>query len=1687
VSIRTKNNPRRSLAKNQNRKWSPLTYLSLCLAVLMCGLVLVHTGVLKANDRSNTKIGMDNSVIPSQTSAAASTKRVSCELPARKAESFIANKKLKHAATRQLGRRTMSPVVSAAKPFEFQKAVVEKLAPAALELLKEAEGVATPVSEPAETKSDSQAAIQTSAASTPEPTKDSEVSSIPVQDSGETKQNSPATTKTSAQTRTVDFPAPPSSDATPRWIPPANRRGIVGTGSGVNKPMATEQPSADLKVASSPGSEQAKSNGVGSSSSSNAGNEQSQGIDKRKIREALDKAAEAIKKKGSEFKGTAEMKGATTTGKTGAAGAVAKPIVQDPPAPFKAEISKPPLVYPAEFIGDVRLLPQGISAADRNLVRPELELEGPEPVEKKPLPEAEQPGKVQPPTVPTPSAPMPAFSQSFQGLNFASNGAGWPPDTVGDVGPNHYVQAVNTSVGIYNKTGTQLAAFTFNSLWSGSSTGTACDNSHQGDPTVIYSRQNNRWIVADFAFTAATLQNGPYYECIAVSKTANPVIGGWWLFAYRADDAMHPWLPDYPKMGIWPDGLYMGANMFDCTTATCSAATYQETRAYAFNITDLVTGAALRSVVADTNSTAFFSVFPSNYRGTPPPAGRENLFVSESGTLFTFEVWKFHVDFVGSGSTFTGPTNVSQTSYTLATTTVTSPGNALDSLRERIMMQVQYRNIGGAESLWVNHTVRTGLSPAPAGIQWAQINVTGGTIISPPIQQQIYGNLSADGIHRWMGALAVDNQGNMALGYSASNTALNPDIRYAGRLAGDPLNSLPQTEVSMIPAAVTRGTQSGSCGGTCIRWGDYSSMSVDPSDECTFWYTQEYYETTGLSWLTRIGSFKFPSCVSAPTEAKVKTFTADGFDDGRVLLRWSSGYESGNLGYNIYRESNGRRDKINPQTIAGSSLVSGPKIALNAGKSYAWADQSAPNGTRYWLEDIDLNGKSSWTGPAVINARTGHAPNVDQSALLTKIGMASTQMSTGQGSVQVERTAEIATPTPDAIKVQTDIAGQPAVKLSVKKEGWYRVSQPELLAAGMDPNADARNLQMYIDGRQVPIIVNGEMDGTLGPSDSVEFYGVGLKSAATDTHVYWLVVAGQRGTRIMSLTTAGGPSLPANFIAGVERKDRTLYFSALRNGDAENFFGPVVSATPVDQTLTLTNLASTSAQAGLDVYLQGVTQAVHQARVTLNGTVLGTVTFNGQERGKGSFQVPQSLLREGANSVQLVALAGGPDISLVDTIRISYTRTFMADNNLLRVSVKGGQPVNIGGFTSADIRVMDVTDANNPQELKGTISGAKTTASISLTPPGLGARTLLAFTAASATTAAAKANIPSNWHEEGLQYDYVMITTQDLKPSLNPLKSLRESRGLSVAVVEVEDLFDEFSFGNKSPQAIKDFLRFTVSNWRRAPRFVLFAGDSSYDPKNYLGFGDSDLVPTKLFDSVYMEAATDDWFVDFQSTGLPDIASGRLPVRNATEASAMVAKILSYENSSSSNSALLVADLNDGHNFAGVAAGLRALLPSSIQVQEIVRGTSDDATIKSQLIAAINQGNTIVTYNGHGSLNVWHGNILTNDDAPALTNNQKLSFFIMMTCLNGYFDDPALDSLAESLLKAGGGAFAVWASSAQCEPGPQEILNLELYQQLFGGSSMSIGEAAARAKQAVSDPDVRRSWILFGDPAMRLK
>jgi hypothetical protein len=509
----------------------------------------------------------------------------------------------------------------------------------------------------------------------------------------------------------------------------------------------------------------------------------------------------------------------------------------------KAEISHGPLVAPHLFTGNLKDLPAPLVAAGPphathdHTTRFGTQKQGPEA-----------------PAVPKAAASIPAPSSSFKGLDVTGGGANAiPPDPVGDVGPNHYVQAVNSAFAVYNKTGTQLAATTFNSFFDG--TGTACDANNQGDPTVVYDPLADRWIVADFATTSFT--SPPFYECIGVSKTSDPVAGGWYQYAVRTDDPAHQWVAaDYPKMGIWPDGLYMTANMFD------SSDVFKEVRVWAFNRADLESGSPLHQVVADVGTGEYFSLLPSNLRGAAPPVGSPNYLVSESTSAFAFEVWKFHPDYTGGGTTFTGPTEVSQANYTYAPLTVAepSPGNGLDTVSDRLMMQNQYRNLGGAESIWVNHTVKTGAT-GPVGIQWAQLNVTGGTIAAAPVQQQVYGNVGSDGVGRWLGSLAVDKAGDMALGYSASSGSVAPDIRYAGRLASDPLGTLPQGEASLL-GGVSRAVQAGDCSGApCNRWGDYSAMTVDP-DGCTFWYTNEYLEANGLSWQTRIGSFSYPSCTS---------------------------------------------------------------------------------------------------------------------------------------------------------------------------------------------------------------------------------------------------------------------------------------------------------------------------------------------------------------------------------------------------------------------------------------------------------------------------------------------------------------------------------------------------------------------------------------------------------------------------------------------------------------------------------------------------------------------------------------------------------------------------------------------------------------------------------------------------------
>jgi hypothetical protein len=472
---------------------------------------------------------------------------------------------------------------------------------------------------------------------------------------------------------------------------------------------------------------------------------------------------------------------------------------------------------------------------------------------------------------PSPAIPPPLLT--FEGVAETQSGCGCePPDTDGDVGPNHYVEAVNSSFKVFDKNGATLAGpTTYNSLFA-PLVGTPCNGQNDGDPYTLYDPLADRWLVSDFAFPS--FPGSSFWQCIAISKTPSPVTGGWFLYALQVDPANPTFLGDYPKFGFWsdpqPGGAYfLTMNLFSNFT------TFNGVRAYALDRGSMLSGGPANAVgftIPTAGLGDSYSLVPATFRtGTPPPAGRDEFLLAIDSpatggvTLTQVKGWLFHVNFAG-GSTLGIGTNHSPNSLisvngfidaftsTAGFSIVPQQGTAskLDTLGDKIMTPVAYQNRSGTESLWASGTVCTDANCTGAtGIRWYQLNVTGGAFPATPVQQQTWTN-NSDGVWRFMPSIAVDSCGDAAIGYSTSSSSMFPGIRYAGRLAGDPLNNLGQGEAVMF---------NGTASQTSSRWGDYSMTTVDPSDGTTFYHANEYYTTlSSFNWHTRIGKFSFGTC-----------------------------------------------------------------------------------------------------------------------------------------------------------------------------------------------------------------------------------------------------------------------------------------------------------------------------------------------------------------------------------------------------------------------------------------------------------------------------------------------------------------------------------------------------------------------------------------------------------------------------------------------------------------------------------------------------------------------------------------------------------------------------------------------------------------------------------------------------------
>ncbi len=434
------------------------------------------------------------------------------------------------------------------------------------------------------------------------------------------------------------------------------------------------------------------------------------------------------------------------------------------------------------------------------------------------------------------------------GLNFEGLGNGFtgfsvnsaPPDTNGAVGATQYVQWVNESFAVFDKTGKLLEGpVAGNQLFQSLGASHPCAVNNDGDPIAQYDKANNRWILTQFSVTNGASVG--YWQCIAVSKTSDAT-GAYNVYAYQQQ-----YFNDYPKFGVFNGVYYATYNNF-------SGNTFAGAGICAYN------GAAMRAGTAAAQecfqlSNSYGGVLPADVDGSTAPSAGEDEFFLNFGTN-VLNTWRFHADFTTtSNAQLAGPYATTVPAFSEACsggTCIPQPGTRqqLDSLADRLMYRLSYRHFSdGHEALFVNHSVNPG--SAAAGARWYELRPSTGTPGVTVYQASTYA--PNDGLSRWMGSIAADKLGNIALGYSTSSSSAYPSISYSYRTPGDALSKIGSEHVLI--------TGTGAQQRTLNRWGDYSAMTVDPVDDCTFWYTNEYLTANGtFNWHTRIGTLKLSNC-----------------------------------------------------------------------------------------------------------------------------------------------------------------------------------------------------------------------------------------------------------------------------------------------------------------------------------------------------------------------------------------------------------------------------------------------------------------------------------------------------------------------------------------------------------------------------------------------------------------------------------------------------------------------------------------------------------------------------------------------------------------------------------------------------------------------------------------------------------
>ncbi len=714
--------------------------------------------------------------------------------------------------------------------------------------------------------------------------------------------------------------------------------------------------------------------------------------------------------------------------------------------------------------------------------------------------------------------------------------------------------------------------------------------------------------------------------------------------------------------------------------------------------------------------------------------------------------------------------------------------------------------------------------------------------------------------------------------------------------------------------------------------------------------------------------------------------------------------------------------------------------------------------------------------------------------------------------VRLAFTAEDAGRAPEASALPgAEVAGLPGVKITTRGAGRFRVDADALWAAGLDPASDPARLRLLRQGVEVAMTVAGGDDGGLDPGDAIELWADGREDRYADSQVFFLVESAGPGVRMAGRDAAPGAGAAWQEADATGRlEEQSLYLPGILNGEGDNYVGPFVFEAPLVAEVPT---PSASAAAGtLEVRLRGGTSYAsvpedHHFVVRVGGAEALDVRFDGGELFEASVALPPGVLGGESLAVEIVPQfdSGAPfDLIYLDALAVSYRRRLAlapGDAGTLAFRADGSGPHAVTGL-SPDALVWDVTDPDAPVALEGL---ARDDDGLRFDAEG-GRR--YAVSDAPVAPDSVATNRPSRWTAEG-GADWLAIAHGSLVDALAPLVSLRESQGLRTAVVDVEDVYDELAGGRFSPPAIREFVDHVRRHWDPAPRYLLLVGDASYDYRDFLGGAARNLVPTLLVDTTFVEAASDSGLAvppGEADARAPALAVGRLPAADPAGLGAVVQKLVAYETGAAGAGApdrlMLVAD--DGAGAASPAEGARfeATLdafthraPGGFDARRLALaelpepGQGDDAN--AWIRDTLAEGAGLAVYVGHGGARLWADEIVFGSDDFASLANPDWPLFVVLNCLNAFFDAPNEESLAETALAHPDRGAIGFVSSTTVSPlAGQTAFAEALAERLLVANERRIGDAFLQALQGIEAregaDDVLRAFVLIGDPATRL-